>query len=259
MITGASAGIGKAFAEVFAAKGWNVALTARRLERLQAVAEELSIKHKIQALPIAGDLAQTDGVKRLIEAISDRRLMIDGLVNNAGYAVPGSYARTRWDDQEAFLRVLVVAPCELAHVLLTPMVQRRFGRIINVASLAGLVPGSAGHTLYAAAKAFMIKFSQSLLLENRKANVLTTALCLGFTYTEFHDVLGTRDKVSRYGKHWWTSAGHVTEAGYDRVMRGRSLVITGRRSKQIADLMKVLPDTFALGMVERQTKNFRIK
>ena len=259
LITGASAGIGKAFAEVFAAKGWNVVLTARRLERLQALAEELSTKHKIQAVPIAGDLAQTDGVKRLIDAVSNHRLMVDGLVNNAGYGVPGYYARTKWEDQEAFLRVMVTAPCELAHVLLTPMVQRRFGRIINVASLAGLVPGSAGHTLYAAAKAFMIKFSQSLLLENRKANVLTTALCPGFTYTEFHDVLGTRDKVSRYGKHWWSSAEQVAAAGYDGVMRGRSIVITGRRSKQIAALMKVLPDTVALGMVERQTKNFRIK
>jgi short-subunit dehydrogenase len=154
---------------------------------------------------------------------------------------------------------MVTAPCELAHVLLTPMVQRRFGRIINVASLAGMVPGSAGHTLYGAAKAFMIKFSQSLLLENRKANVLTTALCPGFTYTEFHDVTGTRAQVSRYGKHWWSSAEDVAAAGYAGVMAGRSIVITGRRSKQIAALMKVLPDTVALGMVERQTKTFRAK
>ena len=146
LITGASAGIGKAFAEVFAAKGWNVVLTARRLERLEALAEELTKKHKVAVTPIAGDLAQPDGVKRIIEAISANRLMIDGLVNNAGYGVPGYYARTRWEDQEAFLRVMVAAPCELAHVL-TPMVQRRFGRIINVASVAGLVPGSAGHTL----------------------------------------------------------------------------------------------------------------
>ncbi len=259
LITGASAGIGKAFAEVFAAAGWNVVLTARRLERLQALAEELTGKHKVPATPIAEDLAHPDGVKRLIEAVSNHRLTIDGLVNNAGYGFPGYYARTRWEDQEAFLRVMVNAPCELAHVLLTPMIQRRFGRIINVASVAGLVPGSAGHTLYGAAKAFMIKFSQSLLLENRKHNVLTTALCPGFTYTEFHDVTGTREQVSRYGRHWWTSAEHVAGAGYDGVMRGRSIVITGRRSKQIAALMKVLPDTVALGMVAKQSKSFRAK
>ncbi len=259
LITGASAGIGKAFAEVFAAKGWNVVLTARRLERLQALADELSNTHKIQATPIAQDLAHPDGVKRIIEAVSANRLVIDGLVNNAGYGVPGHYARTRWQDQEAFLRVLVTAPCELAHVLLAPMLQRRFGRIINVASLAGLTPGSAGHTLYGAAKAFMIKFSQSLLLENRKSNVLTTALCPGFTYSEFHDVTGTREKVSRYGKHWWSSADEVAAAGYEGVMAGRAIVITGRRSKQVAALMKVLPDTVALGMVARQSKSFRAK
>ena len=259
LITGASAGIGKAFAHVFAGHGWNVVLTARRLERLQTLAEELSQKHKVQATPIAQDLAHPDGVKHLIEAISNHRLIIDGLVNNAGYGVPGYYARTTWEDQEAFLRVMVTAPWELAHMLLTPMAQRRVGRIINVASLAGLVPGSAGHTLYAAAKAFMIKFSQSLLLENRKANVLTTALCPGFTSTEFHDVLGTREKVSRYGKHWWNSAEEVAAAGYDGVMAGRSIVITGRRSKQIAALMKVLPDRVALGMVARQSKSFRAK
>ena len=84
LITGASAGIGKAFAEVFAAKGWNVVLTARRRERLEALAEELTKKHKVAVTPIAGDLAQPDGVNRLIEAISANRLIIDGLVNNAG-------------------------------------------------------------------------------------------------------------------------------------------------------------------------------
>lgn len=259
LITGASSGIGKAFAEVFAAKGWNVVLTARRLDRLEALAADLGAKHKIAATPIGQDLAQPDGVKRLIEAVSDHRLTIDGLVNNAGYGVPGYYARTSWDDQEAFLRVLVTAPCELAHVLLAPMLQRRFGRIINVASVAGLLPGSAGHTLYAASKAFMIKFSQSLLVENRDSNVLTTALCPGFTYSEFHDVTGTRDKVSRYGKAWWSSAEDVAAAGYDGVMRGRSIVITGRRSKQVAALVKLLPDRLALSLVSRQSKSFREK
>jgi len=157
------------------------------------------------------------------------------------------------------LRVLVTAPCELVHVLLPPMIQRRFGRIINVASLAGLVPGSAGHTLYGAAKAFMIKFSQSLLLENRGVNVLTTALCPGFTHSEFHDVTGNRAQVSRFGRHWWSSAEDVAEAGYDGVMKGRAIVIAGRRAKQVAALMKVLPDSLALGIVNSQSKTYRKK
>jgi uncharacterized protein len=257
LITGASAGIGKAFAEVFAAKGWNVVLTARRTGRLEALAAELSSKHGIDAAPIAADLADPEGVKRLTSEIAARKIVIDGLVNNAGYGVPGYYISTLWKDQKDFLQVLVVAPCELVHALLPGMIGRGFGRIINVASLAGLMPGSAGHTLYGASKAFMVRFSQSLLLENRRKNVLTTALCPGFTYSEFHDVAGVRAQVSKLGKAWWSQADDVARAGYECVMAGRSIVVTGRRSKQIAALMKILPEPAALGLIARRSRSYR--
>lgn len=257
LVTGASSGIGKAFAGVFASHGWNVVVTARRGERLEALAKDLTEKHKIAVTPIVQDLADPDGVKHLLAEIAARGLKIDGLVNNAGYAVPGSYARTKWADQEAFLRVLVTAPCELTHALLPPMIERRFGRIINVASVAGLVPGSAGHTLYGASKAFMIKFSQSLFLENQRHNVLTCALCPAFTYSEFHDVTGTRDRVSRMGKSWWSTAEEVAAAGYDGVMRGRPMVVTGTRGKQIVFLMKLLPESWGLALIQRQSKRYR--
>jgi short-subunit dehydrogenase len=257
LVTGASAGIGKAFAEAFASHGWNVVIIARRGDRLEALARELTAKYKVEVPSIIQDLAEPDGAKRLFAAITARDLKIDGLVNNAGYAVPGSYARTKWTDQEALLRVLVSAPCELTHALLPGMVERRWGRIINVASVAGLVPGSAGHTLYAASKAFMIKFSQSLFLENRRHNVLTCALCPGFTYSEFHDVTGTRAQVSRMGKAWWSTAEEVVAAGYDGVMRGRSMVVTGARSKQVVSILKLLPESWALALVQRQSKKYR--
>ena len=257
LITGASAGIGKAFAEVFAASGWNVIITARRLERLRAFAEDLSAKHQVTATPIQQDLANPEGVKHLLGDIAARGLTIDGLVNNAGYGVPGYYSSTLWKDQRDFLQVLVVAPCELTHALLPGMINRRFGRIVNVASLAGLIPGTPGHTLYAASKAFMIKFSESLLVENRRNNVLTTALCPGFTHSEFHDVAGVKKRVSKFGKAWWSTAEEVAKAGYDGVMRGRSIVVTGRRSKQIAAIMKILPEPLALGMVAGRSQSFR--
>ncbi len=257
LITGASAGIGKAFAEVFAAKGWNVVLTARRAERLEALASELVAKHGIAATPIALDLAAPDGVQRLVAEIGSRGLTIDGLVNNAGFGVAGYYARTSWKAQKDFLQVMVAAPCELTHALLPGMIERGFGRIVNVASVAGLIPGTPGHTLYAASKAFMIKFSESLLLENRGANVLTTALCPGFTHTEFHDVAGVGKRVSKFGKAWWNTAAEVAEAGYDGVMRGRSIVVVGRRSKQVVALMKLLPEPLALRMVAGRSRSFR--
>jgi uncharacterized protein len=257
LITGASSGIGKAFAEVFAANGWNVAITARRADRLEALAAELAGKYHITATPIAQDLAVSEGVRLLYAKLAARGLTIDGLVNNAGFAVPGHYARTAWADQQRGIQVMVTAPCELTHALLPGMIERGFGRIVNVASVAGLVPGTAGHTLYAASKAFMIKFSESILTENRRYNVLATALCPGFTYSEFHDVAGTRDRVSKFGKAWWNTAEEVAEAGYSGVMSGRSMVVTGRRSKQIVALMKLLPEPLALRLAAGRSRSFR--
>jgi len=257
LITGASAGIGEAFAHVFASRSWNLVITARREDRLLALASKLSADHGVQVTCLAKDLSIPSSVAELVDELNSKGLKADGLVNNAGYAVPGHFARTLWDDQAKFIRVLVTAPCELTHALLPGMIERGWGRILNVASVAGLVPGSAGHTLYGAAKAFMVKFSQSLLVENERYNVLTTALCPGFTYSEFHDVTGTRAKVSRMGKAWWSTAEDVAVAGYDGVMNGKAIVVTGRRSKQVVPLMKVLPDSWALAIMRRRSKAFR--
>src|SRR5205085_424334 len=122
------------------------------------------------------------------DEIDRRRLQVDALVNNAGYGVPGSYTRVAWDTHATFLNVLVVSVAHLTHHFLPGMLERKFGRIVNVASLAGLVPAPAGHTLYAASKAFLIRFSEALSHESRERGVHVTALCPGFTYSEFHDV-----------------------------------------------------------------------
>ena len=166
LVTGASAGIGAAFARIFASHGYDVALTARRTERLETLAEEIRLRYGVETLTVAADLAKPGAVATILEHLAANGREVDALVNNAGYGLPGAYSETRWEDQAAFLQVMVTAPCELAHKVLPGMVERRFGRIVNVASLAGLVPGSAGHTLYGASKAFLVRFSQSLHLES---------------------------------------------------------------------------------------------
>ena len=125
---------------------------------------------------------------KLCDQVTARGIIVDGLVNNAGYGVPGAYVNSTWETQHAFLQVMVVAVAELTHRLLPGMLERGYGRILNVASLAGLVPAPAGHTLYAASKSFMIKFSESLAHEVGHRGVHVTALCPGFTLSEFHDV-----------------------------------------------------------------------
>ena len=150
LITGASSGIGEALAEQFAAEGFDLVITARRVDRLKAVAERLRRQYASQVEVMAADLSERDVPARLCDEIARRGLIVDVLVNNAGYGVPGTFTASTWTRQAALLQVMVVALAELTHRLLRGMVDRRYGRILNVASLAAFVPAPAGYTLYAA-------------------------------------------------------------------------------------------------------------
>ncbi|HVF34897.1 MAG TPA: SDR family NAD(P)-dependent oxidoreductase, partial [Candidatus Saccharimonadia bacterium] len=130
---------------------------------------------------------------------------------------------------------------------------------VNVASLAGLMPGSAGHTLYAASKSFLIKFSQSLALENAARGVSVTALCPGFTYSEFHDVTGARAIVSKMPDFMWMRADEVAVDGVDAVLRGDVVRISGAVNRAIAFFGKHLPDRLGLLLMKRQSKRFRVQ
>ncbi len=250
LITGASAGIGVAFAEQFAARGYDLVLTARREERLRTLGVRLEGTHGIRTQVMPFDLSEADAVKRLAEALSTTGIEVDALVNNAGYGVPGRYLRNSWETHDAFLRVLTTAVAELTYRLLPGMVERRFGRIINVASLAGLVPASAGHTLYGASKSFVIRFSEALALETAQHGVHVSAVCPGFTYSEFHDVNGMRAKVSRMPSFLWMDAARVAREGYDAVEAGTSVYIPGRVNRAIAGLSAMLP-SFIVRAVNR--------
>jgi short-subunit dehydrogenase len=241
LITGASAGIGAELARVFAAKGFALVLTARRAERLSDLADELRARNGVRVRTIPADLALPETPKTLIADIERNGLVIDALVNNAGFAVPSRYRDTSWEVQRDFLQVLVIAPCELIQRVLPGMTDRGYGRILNVASVAGLMPGAASHTLYGGAKAMLIKISQSLHSEQKGTGVHVTALCPGFTYTEFHDVTGTREEMRRIPKMMWLSAARVAGEGYEAVMKNRPLCIPGVQYKAITALARLLP------------------
>jgi uncharacterized protein len=241
LITGASAGIGTELARVFAARGFNLVLTARRADRLSTLGEELRAKHGIAVRTFPADLALPETPAALAASLEDERVTIDALINNAGFAVPSHYRETSWEAQRDFLQVLVTAPCELIHRLLPGMSERGYGRILNVASVAGLMPGSASHSLYGGAKAMLIKVSQSLHSEQNGTGVHVTALCPGFTYTEFHDVTGTREEMRRIPGVMWLSADRVAEAGYEAVMKNRPVCVPGVQYKAITALARLLP------------------
>jgi len=258
LVTGASAGIGAEFARQLAASGHALVLTARRAERLAALAEELKAAHGVQVDCIAADLADPHTPAALCDELARRGLAIDVLINNAGYGVPGSLLSQPWQVHAAFIQVLMTAPVELAYRLLPGMRERGYGRIVNVASLAGHVPAPAGHTLYAASKAYLIKFSQALALENRARNVRVCALCPGFTYSEFHDVTGSRALVSQMPKWLWMQADRVVREGLAAVERGDAVYIPGRVNRTIKGLIKLLPDSVGLRMAAREGRKFRV-
>ncbi|MBS0581943.1 MAG: SDR family oxidoreductase [Proteobacteria bacterium] len=258
LVTGASAGIGAEFARQLAASGHALVLTARRADRLAALAEELKAAHGVQVDCIAADLADPHTPAALCDELTRRNLTIDVLINNAGYGVPGSLLSQPWRVHADSIQVLMTAPVELAHRLLPSMRERHYGRIVNVASLAGHVPAPAGHTLYAASKAYLIKFSQALALENRGRGVNVCALCPGFTYSEFHDVTGSRALVSQMPKWLWMQADRVVREGLAAVERGDAVYVPGRVNRTIKALNKLLPDRIALRMAARQGKKFRV-
>lgn len=257
LITGASAGIGEACAREWARRGWDLILTARRTERLQTLADALKTEFGCDAAVISADLADPLAPTQLVEAIEARGLKVNGLINNAGYGVPGTLLSVPWRTHADFLRVLLWAPTELIYLLLPGMQQRGFGRIVNIASLAGLVPGTAGHTLYGATKSYLIRFSQSLAQETRPRGVHVTALCPGFTYSEFHDVNQMRETVSKMPRFMWMDAQTVVRQAYEASERGDIVYVNGRWNRFVRTLTKVLPDRLALALVSGQSRKFR--
>jgi len=257
LITGASSGIGKAFAKVFAHHGWNVALTARRQDRLLELSETLKENNGSRVTIIQADLADPQAPFDIAKELNRNDIHIDALVNNAGYGVPGYFALTDWRNQQDFLQVLVNAPTHLCHLFLPGMINNNYGRIINVASLNALLPCSPGQTLYAGAKSYIVGLSNTLAAEAGKHGVHVCAVCPGLTYTEFHDVTGTRDMVSKVPKNQWMSAQEVSNHGYRAVMRGDLMCIPGRTTRIMAIVAKILPRKMMVHLMTSQSKKIR--
>ena len=250
LVTGASAGLGVAFARACAARGHDLVLTARRRERLTALAAELaSAAVTVHVLP--ADLSAPEGAATLLDGLEARGLSPDLLINNAGYSRTDGFLASPWPELAGELEVLVQAPLRLARALAPAMVRRGHGRILNVASLAGLLPATGGDTLYGPAKGFLIQQSRGLHLQLKGTGVHVTALCPGYTLTEFHDANGTRAAVSTaYPRAMWMSAEAVVAAGLAGVEANRPVVIPGALNRGLALLARLTPPGLALRLVE---------
>ncbi|MEO0612069.1 MAG: SDR family oxidoreductase [Pseudomonadota bacterium] len=258
LITGASAGIGACFAEHLAAKGANLVLTARRGDRLNKLAEKLISTHDVAVHVEEIDFAAPDASETLMARLADHpHITVDILVNNAGFGLTGSYLDHNWSDHRAFINLMITHYCGLTHLFLPGMVERGFGRIIQVASVAGLVPGGRGHTLYGAAKGFLVSFAQSLAAEYEDKNVYTTALCPGFTYTEFHDVNETRHLISKLPRYMVSPVEPVVAGALDAVERRHVVYVPGLVNKMLVWLSRSLPRPWAAALMRANSQRVR--
>jgi len=247
LITGASAGIGEAFAQVFAANGFNLALCARREDKLIALSERLKTAYAVEAHVCPADLSSPESVEALLADLSARQIQVDALVNNAGYGLKSRFSDLQWEEIADFMQVMAMSVTRLCHGVLPGMKARNYGRIINVASLAAFAPESAG-SLYTGVKAYMVSMSRAMAQELSGTDIHVTALCPGFTYSEFHDVLGNRDNVSRLPRWMWMDSPTVAQQGYDAVMRGQVVYVNGWANKLLAGVCSLLPHSVLLAL-----------
>lgn len=235
VVTGASAGIGAAFARRLAADGYELLLVARRRERLETLAAELGPSAQWMAADLAGD-----GDLHAVETRIAAEPNLTMLVNNAGFGIAGRFYETPVEDHDRMHRLHILATMRLTHAALRQMTKADRGAIINVASVAGFTV-SPGSVSYSATKNWMNVFTEGVWLDlkTRRSNVRVQALCPGFTYSEFHDVM-PMDR-SAIPKSLWSSAEFVVAESLAGLERNKLFVIPGWRYKAAVVLMKTVP------------------
>lgn len=252
LITGASSGIGAEFARYHAGKGGDVALTARSADKLAALAAQLEADHGIKAHVFVADLGHADGPADLIRQITDAGLQIDILINNAGFGGRGRFVERPLEDELEMIDLNVKALVALSHHFGADMAQRGTGRILNVGSTAGFMPGPL-QTIYFATKAFVKSFSQALDHELRPQGVTVTLLAPGYVVTGFAeraDLTGTK-LVASGGR----SAASAAQHGYDAMMRGALVTVNeGLLGFAVNWIIPLLPRRMVMTMIERMQR-----
>lgn len=227
VVTGASSGIGADMARELAGRGRGVTLVARREERLKALADELSTKHGVRAEVVSADLADPASRQAMIDTIAERGLVVDVLVNNAGFSTSGKVHQSDRAAELSMIRTNVEAVVDLCAAYVPGMVNRGAGAVLNVASTAAFqpLPGQAG---YAASKAFVLRFTEAMHEELSGTGVTATALCPGPVRTEFVDVMtGGRGESMTMPDFVWMSSEDTARTGVEGMLRGRRIVVPG--------------------------------
>jgi hypothetical protein len=248
LVTGASAGLGAELARLFAADGHDVVLVARRRDRLDALAADFAATHGVRAVVLAEDLTDPATPERIAREVANRGIAVEFLVNNAGFGTTGAFVDLDPMRELAMVQVNVTALVHLTRLLLPPMVARGRGRVLNLGSTAGFLPGPF-MAVYYASKAFVNSFTEALSYELQGTGVTATVCCPGATATEFGQVAGNdKSRLFQMGAMTATSVG---AHAYREMMRGGVVSIPGWRNKVSMQSLRIAPRTMLRRLAAR--------
>jgi len=247
LVTGATAGIGESFTRLLAENNYNIVLVARDLPRMQERARDLESKYKVSTHVIQADLATDAGCAAVESYIASNQ--IDVLINNAGFGINKAFTMSALDAEQQMMDVLVRTPMRLMHVALPGMKERNKGVIINVSSVAGFIAGGT----YSASKSYLTVLTESLYTELAGTNLKISALCPGFTRTEFHQ----RGRMSMKGlpNFMWLNSDQLVAKAWSDALKGEPVSIPGWQYKLLVFVVQTLPRS----VVRKVGMNLRVK
>ena len=248
LVTGSSGGIGMELARIHAENGGNLVLVARSKEKLDKLKEELEQKHNVLVCTIAKDLSVKNAAREVYDELMQKNISVDYLINNAGLGDFGLFAESDWDKQENMINLNITALTHFTRLFLPDMIERREGKILNVASTAAFQPGPT-MSVYFATKAYVLSFSEAVNNEVKDKGITVTALCPGSTESGFH--AATVGDISLVKTRKLPSSRLVAEYGYRAMIKGKTVAIHGLLNTIMATSVRFFPRALIVKSVRK--------
>ncbi|MBK55866.1 MAG: polyketide synthase [Flavobacteriaceae bacterium] len=241
LVTGSTSGIGLEIAHNLGKRGFNLILTARRKVLLKTISIKISKKYNVKVDYICGDLSLKETPNKIFEYCDLKKYDINILINNAGYGIVAPLHKSSMEDEEKCIRVLSISVIALTKLFLNKMMKKGDGKIMIVSSVAAFAPPSAVQSLYGPTKTFVNRFSELINLNYNKYGIYSTAVCPGYTITNFHTASGVQDEMNRVPTFLKSSAFRVASESVDAMFKRKHLYVPTKRWKIIAFLLKTVP------------------
>ncbi len=244
LITGASSGIGLELAKIHASKGDNLVLVARSTSKLEELKKELEPKHGISVYIIGKDLSKLNSAAEVYNELKGQNIIIDYLINNAGFGDSGFFFDSNWEKQEQMINLNITTLTHFTRLFLKDMVERKSGKVLNIASTAAFQPGPT-MSVYCATKSYVLSFSEAINNEVKDFGVTVTALCPGATTSGFQAAASLEGSPLFEGKKLPTSQ-EVAKYGYKAMMKGKAVAIHGLMNSIMANSVRFTPKSIVV-------------